>query len=63
MATEEDGDEVFVPIVDVRHCRRKLRPMNGFWKCPVCEVSFGPVADEQRSHKCANEPNEPNEPN
>jgi hypothetical protein len=46
---EEDGDEVFVPIADVLHCGESLRPDRGFWRCPKCHVSFGPVADQTSS--------------
>lgn len=38
---EEDGDEVFVPMKDVRHCGVAPRVDDGFWRCPRCGVSFG----------------------
>lgn len=38
---EEDGDEVFVSIKNVRHCGVKPRVEDGFWRCPECGVSFG----------------------
>jgi len=38
---EEDGDEIFVAIKDVRCCGKKLRAIDGFWRCPACNLSYG----------------------
>lgn len=47
MPVEEDGDEIFVPIKDTRCCGLKLWPSKGFWRCPSCLRSFGPVDSEE----------------
>ncbi len=56
-AVEEDGDEIFVPLsagclrwecqtwepgAD-RPTHPKLVAEDGFWKCPTCHASYGPV--------------------
>ena len=37
---EEDGNEVFIPIKDMRHCGKRLKVIDGFWCCQNCGVSF-----------------------
>jgi hypothetical protein len=51
MSVEEDGDEVFIPISDVRCCGLRLKRDSGFWKCPMCRLSYGPVADAKKDTK------------
>lgn len=40
---EEDGCEILIPIKSVLCCKKKLRPIGGFWRCPNCHLSYGPV--------------------
>lgn len=46
---EEDGDEIFVPIADVRCCGKRLKQLDGFWRCPACRNSFGPICNEGKT--------------
>ena len=46
---EEDGDEIFVAIKDVRCCGKKLRALDGFWRCPACNLSYGEAAGTKRN--------------
>ena len=46
---EEDGDEIFVAIKDVRCCSKKLRAIDGFWCCPACNLSYGEAAGAKRN--------------
>jgi hypothetical protein len=46
-AIEEDGDEIFISMSDVR-CRagrecsgEKLVQVDGYMRCPVCNASYG----------------------
>jgi hypothetical protein len=43
MKVEEDGCEILIPIKSVLCCEQKLRPINGFWRCPKCNLSYGPT--------------------
>jgi hypothetical protein len=43
MMVEEDGEEIFVPIADVRCCGAELQLDRGFWRCPKCLLSYGVV--------------------
>jgi hypothetical protein len=45
---EEDGDEIFVAIKDARCCGKKLRAIDGFWRCPACNLSYGEAASTKR---------------
>jgi len=58
-AVEEDGDEIFIPISvgclrfecqtwepgKNRPTYPKLIQVNGFWECPKCHSSYGPVEE------------------
>jgi hypothetical protein len=42
---EEDGDEIFTPISDVLCCGYRLIEIRGFWRCQICNASYGQVFD------------------
>lgn len=46
---EEDGCEIMIPLASVKCCGgMKLIQLRGFWRCPLCDVSYGPIGAKQK---------------